>query len=221
MEWRRSPKGGFLFRSGFLLVFVLLFLALRARGEEPLRQAVTVFGAQGADVNLREIPREVVNQELVWENAHFIGFNYLVTFFRTADFKLFPLDYRVKGLRIEAEGQLTKHWGLQNNYETHAALLVRTPDFNPFLDFGINVAVGNGFSYAFSEPSYEDGPGGKKGGRRFRLQNYIGIEMALGWLTYPHLRFVSRIHHRSGIYGVVAPQGVGSNFFAFGLRWRF
>jgi hypothetical protein len=27
-----------------------------------------------------------------------------------------------------------------------------------------------------------------------------------------------RLHHRSGVYGLIAPQHVGSNFITFGLR---
>jgi hypothetical protein len=32
---------------------------------------------------------------------------------------------------------------------------------------------------------------------------------------------VTRIHHRSGVYGLIAPSGVGSNFVVAGLRYKF
>ena len=32
------------------------------------------------------------------------------------------------------------------------------------------------------------------------------------------LSVVTRIHHRSGAYGLFAPRGSGSNFLAVGLR---
>ena len=87
-------------------------------------------------------------------------------------------------------------------------------------DLGVNLAYADGFSHALSTPTYEDGPGGGKEGARYPTQHYIGIEMALGWLTLPEWQVVTRIHHRSGIWGIFAPQGVGSNFFTIGLRWR-
>ena len=35
----------------------------------------------------------------------------------------------------------------------------------------------------------------------------------------PALAVVTRIHHRSGVYGLVAPRGVGSNFATLGVRY--
>jgi hypothetical protein len=30
-----------------------------------------------------------------------------------------------------------------------------------------------------------------------------------------------RLHHRSGIYGVISPRRTGSNYVGAGLRWTF
>ena len=189
---------------------------------EPLdiTSALTFFHGQGADVNLPNIPHQALRRELVWEHSHFLGLHYHYAFYRTPGFRLYPFPYQVKGLRLELEGQATRHWGLQNNGEVHAALALRTQDFNPFLDFGFNLAYADGISHSLGTPTYEDGPGGGKTGSRYSTQHYIGIEIALGWLTAPEWQVVGRIHHRSGIWGIFAPQGVGSNFFALGVRWR-
>jgi hypothetical protein len=183
--------------------------------------SLTVFRGHGADVNLREIPGHILDGRIPWEDAWFTGVNFSYAWHQLPSIGLQPLDIRIQGLRVEAEFQLTKHYGLQTNYESHAALGIRTRDLNPLFALEVNFALFNGLSYAMGRPSYEDGPGGGKTGRRYRLQNYIGIEMAVGWLTWPALQIVSRIHHRSGVYGLFAPEGVGSNFSAVGARWRF
>jgi hypothetical protein len=36
-----------------------------------------------------------------------------------------------------------------------------------------------------------------------------------------HLSITTRIHHRCGFYGVIAPRRVGSNFVAVGVRYQF
>jgi len=190
---------------------------------EPLNfgAAFTLFQGQGADVNLPDIPKTALRGDLIWENAHFIGVHYQRLLYPIPGFRLIPFPYVIKGLRLELEGQATRHWGLQHNGEVHVALALRTQDFNPFLNLGFNLAYADGISHALSTPTYEDGPGGGRTGARYATQHYIGIELALGWLTHPAWQVIGRIHHRSGIWGIFAPQGVGSNFFTLGLRWRY
>ena len=128
-------------------------------------------------------------------------------------------------LKPEWETQITKHSGLQNNYEAHIALLLRTRNFQP-ASFNVNFAAGIGPSYAFSTPTYEDGPDGKPNNGKpssgqYRFQSYMVYEIELSLQSLPDWKIPIRIHHRSGIYGIVAPPKVGSNFFAIGLRHNF
>jgi hypothetical protein len=46
------------------------------------------------------------------------------------------------------------------------------------------------------------------------------IELAIGLPDYPRVAFITRIHHRSDAFGLVADGG-GSNALVFGLKWRF
>lgn len=38
---------------------------------------------------------------------------------------------------------------------------------------------------------------------------------------FENLSVITRVHHRSGVYGLIAPQRVGSNFMVFGIRYKF
>lgn len=46
------------------------------------------------------------------------------------------------------------------------------------------------------------------------------MELALGLPQYPQIALISRIHHRSEAYGLLANEG-GSNALAIGLKYRF
>jgi hypothetical protein len=50
-----------------------------------------------------------------------------------------------------------------------------------------------------------------------RLQYHMMLEIEFGRGAWP-LRPFLRLHHRSGIYGVISPQETGSNFVGAGLR---
>ena len=188
---------------------------------EPATHALSIYKGQGMDLNLLQIPGSLLTNDVPWEPSFFVGVNYnhLLTVWDWNGHGVLPFLFH--RMRFEGEGQLSKHWGLQHNYESHGAVLFRTRTFNPFASFGFSFAMGTGLSYAFGEPTYEDGPGGVKGGPHYRLQNYIVAEIVWAWLGLPDFAVVSRVHHRSGVYGLVAPQGVGSNFLAHGIRWYF
>ena len=66
----------------------------------------------------------------------------------------------------------------------------------------------------------EDGPADDPS-RRYPTQVLILLEAEWSWDSLPQVALVTRVHHRSGAYGTIAPSGVGSNFVAAGLRYHF
>lgn len=122
-------------------------------------------------------------------------------------------------LRQNFELLMLKHHGLQHNAELGAAYLLRTPDLQ-LGALGVNVAVGSGLSYAVGRPTYEDGPKDDLE-RRYRLQHLLLFELEWKLRNVDALTFATRIHHRSGVFGLIAPPLVGSNFITVGLRYRF
>jgi hypothetical protein len=47
------------------------------------------------------------------------------------------------------------------------------------------------------------------------------FDMAWKIRTGKHFSLVTRVHHRSGAYGLIAPPRVGSNFLALGVNLDF
>jgi hypothetical protein len=180
---------------------------------------ITLFWAQGADVNLPDIIPKALRGEIKMDPTYFWGINYKKAFPRA--------DNRVSrflekySITADWEAQLTKHHGLQDNFESHLALLLRTRDFSIVGPLQINFALGMGPSYAFSTPTYEDGPNGQPNQGKYKFQNYVAYEMDWSLRSLPDWSLAFRVHHRSGIFGVIAPSKVGSNFFAVGIRRHF
>jgi hypothetical protein len=114
---------------------------------------------------------------------------------------------------------LAQHRGLQSIVELGAAWILRTPDWG-LGPVAVNLGSGVGLSHAFGTPSYEDGPTGDPS-RRYPTQLLVLLD--IGWKIRSLEKFtlVTRVHHRSGAYGLLAPSHVGSNFLALGLRYDF
>jgi len=117
----------------------------------------------------------------------------------------------------EAEGQFGTHFGYQDHEEFNAALVAR---WLPFPWDGVvntSFAIGEGLSYA-SERPYTEGVFRNRTGRHYL--NYLFVELDFSLPNVPAWSLVSRVHHRSGVFGVYGTRE-GSNFVGFGLRRRF
>jgi len=180
---------------------------------------VTLFWGQGADVNLPDIIPKALQGEIEMDPTYFWGINYKDEI-PAGDNPVSRFLTR-HSITPEWEVQLTRHHGLQDNLESHIALLLRTRDFAVADPLLINFAAGMGPSYAFSTPTYEDGPDGQPNQGEYQFQSYFTFEMELSLRSLPDWSLATRIHHRSGIYGFIAPSKVGSNFFAIGIRRHF
>lgn len=114
---------------------------------------------------------------------------------------------------------LTKHHGLQSNSEIGAAYKLTTPDLS-IGPLQMNFGTGLGISHAFGSPTYEDGPKDDPE-RRYRTQLLILLDIEWRMRNLENLSIDTRVHHRSGAYGLIAPRNVGSNFLAVGMRYTF
>lgn len=118
-------------------------------------------------------------------------------------------------LRFELEGQVAKNFGKQTNWELNALLVGRWVTF-PWNDYVYTTfAVGDGFSYTTAVPKLER----EFEGTSRQLMNYLMFELTLSPPQHPEWAFVTRIHHRSALFGV---YGNGdSNVLAVGVKYRF
>ena len=202
-----------------LLLAPTLSVQAAQPGDAELFDAVTVYGGQGVNHNLRKIPVAILSNNLDRDKSYFVG----VGLAKTGP-KLGRSVDRLQGtpmaeLRQDIEVLMLKHHGLQHNAELGAAYLLRTPDLQ-MGPVGVNLAAGTGLSYAIGKPTYEDGPKDDLE-RRYRLQLLLLFELEWKLRNVDALTLSTRIHHRSGVYGLIAPPHVGSNFISLGLRYRF
>lgn len=117
---------------------------------------------------------------------------------------------------FEIEGQVVKHFDIQKHWEFN---LLGTARWNKFWwkrYIDTSVAFGVGPSYATDEPEIEI----RNDGKTSRFLVYWMMELALAHPKYPRIAFITRIHHRSDAFGLVAEEG-GSNALVFGLKYRF
>lgn len=184
------------------------------------RFVLGVYGARWVDSDLPKMPANLIRGDLEVDDAWLAG---LVLTWRAIPDIGVPWPGREPGrdgLALEFDGQIVRHYGLQDHFEATAAAVLRTPDWEPFGPFGVNLAWGNGLSWAFDDPAYEKGVVGVRGEETRRLQYHLSIELEFGRGASPVRPFV-RLHHRSGIYGVISPQDTGSNYLGAGLRFAF
>lgn len=122
----------------------------------------------------------------------------------------------LRRLSIEAEGQLVQHAGRQSHQEGNALLLARLHLLRDHSWLHASIAVGDGLSLATRPPPIERKDGEESG----RLMNYLVIEAEVDPAPASAWSVVGRIHHRSGVFGLLAESGRGSNFLMLGLRYR-
>lgn len=177
--------------------------------------SITLYTAQGGDFNFMEFVPKLISGDINMEESYFIGLNHNLDIQNT----WLNNVTSIVGLSPEFEYQATKHFGIQDNFEVHGALLFRTRNFSITRNKFINFAIGNGISHSFGVPLYEDTADGSKDGLRYKTQNFIALEIEMS--NGSAWSIPLRIHHRSGIYGFMAPPKVGSNFIAIGLKKSF
>lgn len=138
-------------------------------------------------------------------------------------FLTFALSKRMKsidpGIDIEAEGQIANHIEGQDHIEFNGLIVARWQRFPWDRHVDTSVAVGAGLSYATERPPYEIE---KKDGDTRRLLGYLMFELTFGLNAIPRWDVVTRIHHRSGAWGVFGDGVRGaSNAITLGIKHHF
>ena len=191
----------------FLIALVAVMLSPSA-----IAGKITIFQATEGDFNLLEFPGKLVSGSLVKKPSYFTGVSYSESVKNILDPYL-----SVVGLSQEVEYQISRHYGVgfSDIYEINNALILRTNNINLVGDYGFNISSGIGLSYTLSDPVYEK----EVGGENYKFQSHLsfGVEFVKKHSNYS---IPLRIHHRSGIYGLIAPGKVGSNFVSIGLKFK-
>lgn len=118
---------------------------------------------------------------------------------------------------LEVEGQAVRHFKMQNHWEFNLLGIIRWEKFwwDRWLD--TSAAFGIGPSWATEEPEIEI----ENDGETDRFLVYWMTELAVApFPRHPEVEIITRIHHRSDAFGLVADDG-GSNALAIGFKYRF
>jgi len=196
-----------------------LLLLLHTIPTYSLAESISLFRGIGADSHYMSIVPNILTGELRLDPTYFWGINYSSAIQNRGENR-FTKSLIKNRITPEWEAQITKYKGLQDNYEAHFALLLRSRNFTPAI-FNINYAAGIGPSYASSKPTYENGSAVQANIEQRLFQTFLTFEVELSSRSMPEWRFPLRIHHRSGVFGLIGPPHIGSNFVTFGLRYRF
>jgi len=120
-------------------------------------------------------------------------------------------------LSTELEGQVVKHFKLQDHWEFNLLETIRwsSSPSHPWPDFSL--AFGLGLSAATEKPEIEI----ENDGETARLLVYWMTELAIvPLISKPNFELILRIHHRSDAFGLMSKDG-GSNALGTGFRLRF
>lgn len=120
-----------------------------------------------------------------------------------------------KHLRWEAEIGVSKWLGHQTHWEFTGAIVARWVTFPWNHYVATTIAVGDGPSFATEAPRLEK----ENFDEAKRLQNYVLLELTFGLPRLPQWDLVLRIHHRSGVFGVLG--GSGSSVPTLGIKYKF
>ncbi|NBB68993.1 MAG: hypothetical protein GVY33_01510 [Alphaproteobacteria bacterium] len=180
-------------------------LAIDAPKTTPVRWGMLVYGGVLTAGDWKEALRP---DRVEFEDSQLVGVGVSYTYAR-------PWQQRID---LEVEGAVIKHFGLQEHVEfTAVPLAARWRRFPWDAHLATSLGVGGGFSYAARPPAAEI----EVGRQAEQLLFHWYIEAAAG---PPERRWeaIFRLHHRSGGFGLLAPQGgSGSDFLTLGVRRRF
>jgi hypothetical protein len=181
--------------------------------------SVTAYFGQGANHNFKKIPGAVLTGDVDWEKSYFASIGLIKNLGTLEQHALFTRGTWLAPVKQGVEVVLTNHHGLQSNSEIGAAYKLTTPDLS-IGPLQMNFGTGLGISHAVGNPTYEDGPKDDPE-RRYRTQLLILLDIEWRIRSLKNLSIVTRVHHRSGAYGLIAPRNVGSNFLTVGMRYTF
>lgn len=117
----------------------------------------------------------------------------------------------------EVEGQVYSHSGEQRHAEYNAVVVLRWLSFPWDKHLDTSIALGEGLSYADVIPRLEE----ETHDRAAKLLNFVIAEIELSTPESSHWSAVVRLNHRSGILGLIKDIKGASDFFTFGIRYKF
>ncbi len=189
-------------------IIVILFSFLPcALAKKVEKNSLTAYYSVGTNAHIEEIPTFSFEKR----NAYFAGITYGQEFYRTQKFKELSLEYEIGAY---------EHFGdFGSHQESTVAVLSRFSDLFAQNFLIESFAMGWGLSLATEDPKFEAYLHEQNQANDFL--NYLAFELVFKLPKLKNTKFVYRLHHRSGVYGLFDGINGGSNYLAFGLRHKF
>ena len=176
---------------------------LRSDQDEGRKWSISLYGAVGTDGGIEDFP----GLKADFNDAYMLDLAIGREVWRWDD-----------KLAVGLEAQVAQHFVKQDHTEGNLLITVRWLDF-PWNDtINTSIAVGEGISYASSVPAIERE---RSPGKTSQLLNYLMLEVELAPPGENAWSFFTRIHHRSGVYGLYDGVSKGSNLVGGGVRYKF
>ena len=123
-------------------------------------------------------------------------------------------------IEVDAELNVAKRFGEDDAWELATMLFFRYDDFpwSEMVYTTLGVGVGPSYATHISDTEKTKAGNGDKGSK---FLNAFVPELTVADPDLPELAYVFRIHHRSGVFGLIDGVSGGSNFVSFGTRFRF
>ncbi|WCL48404.1 hypothetical protein [Leptospira sp. GIMC2001] len=137
------------------------------------------------------------------------------------------LNFKFRFINFELESHIGKHTGLMHHLEWNTLYVAR---INDLFGLPLSFAVGEGISVASENPKAENinrgyDPVTDSINYQFSIEsrnimNYLMFELEFGDRDSSWPRLFTRIHHRSGVFGLYCDPSpaCGSNYFTVGLK---
>ena len=169
---------------------------------------VLVFGGEMSNHNFENTLSPIYSQSR--ENIYFAG----------AAINRRIRDGRYIDVELEGGGGYQFADGSNNDSgQIWAALYFRYDRFpwNRFIY--TTVAISTGLNYSFNKTAFEENEDHNDGTRR--LLHYLSPEITFAHPDHKQWQGVLRLHHRSGVYGLLGCNHCGSNMVTAGVRRKF
>jgi hypothetical protein len=188
-----------------IIIFLLFTFSLSfAHSEEARERHITVYGAVMTDGALPETAVLTASFDRDFKFAAV-----------TAGKKIGNLLDRID---FELEGQIVKHVAGQHHWEFNALVVARWPCFPWNNIIKTSFAVGEGLSLAMETSVFEEKYHGEETNA---FLNYLMFEFDFALPNNPRWSLVTRLHHRSGVYGLFNGVNGASNALGLGIRYHF
>lgn len=120
---------------------------------------------------------------------------------------------------VEPELGLGQRFGAQDETEVWGAVFLRYRGFPWDGVVVTSVAVSSGFNYASAISQQEVDRA--RDGKGSRWMHFFSPEITFALPQRPNAELLLRLHHRSGVFGLVSDAWGGAQYGAVGLRIRF